>query len=492
MKQERWDVNRYVAPYLDIHAIRRIDGALEVDAPQGVFRLSCDDSSTMDGVLLPVLTGLRNPGNALWRAVREPLTADDQQLRPLLRELDHLGLIRDSVAADLGTKHEEIEVALRAWSSELGSSIAKMDKNATHIVEGLVQRLSDSRDEALCDVVEEPSFPILTLLLQARFLRESAPSVLDLLIAGLSAAVRRARAKDDAAWWIGLGPMSIWAEEDWSCGFVDISMVQRYLTVTYRLLHDAFSPGAPRRLRTPNRVAAEPLSGINFMLDLEGEVTRMLAELGTSPVVAAMEDNSLARRVVRAAFLQEYYITCRFIDCISPLLTRCFTPPLRDAVHRYFAEEMGHEKFELENCIRLGMTERQIATTEPLPLHVAFVDVLTNAARESPLSFFCASMFTEGLIGTNHSLVTLTQQAIPDDPALIAAIGGHVTVNDDADHRAVGRDWMSQVKVIQPRTQRWVYEWVGYLAELNWRMWDQLVQSCAIPADLNATEGSRG
>jgi hypothetical protein len=204
-----------------------------------------------------------------------------------------------------------------------------------------------------------------------------------------------------------------------------------------------------------------------------------------------MHDPVLAPQVVRAAFLQEYLVTCRFVECVAPLLSRRFAGPLRDAVHRYFAEEQGHETFERDNCLRLGVTENEVENAEPMPLHLAFVDIITTLARESPIAFFCASMFTEGVIGGEDSLMSLAQQAFPDDQPLLRAIGKHVAVNEHADHRGVGRDWMSHVPLVSPAMQAEVSEVAAYLAELNWRMWDQLVHTCAAGQGSRAQPGTR-
>ena len=63
---------------------------------------------------------------------------------------------------------------------------------------------------------------------------------------------------------------------------------------------------------------------------------------------------------------------------------------------------------------------------------------------------------------------------------LVHAIGEHVAINDDSDHRGIGRDWMSRIPVVTPGIQREASELIAYVTELNWRMWDQLVQSCAV------------
>lgn len=477
MTLERWSVHRYRMPHLHIQAIRRRDEALEVDAPRGVFRLACDGAGSIDDDLLPMLESLRDPHSPLWSAIgrRESSAVD---LAPMLRELDHLGLIRECGATGAGETQAAIESALRAWSAGLGRDIAAHGEPARRLVRQLAERLAALAGEPLAVTMSEPSFPVLTILLQARYLRADAPSVLGLLIVGLAAAERRARLGEHGAWWIGTGQLPSWAEQDWFSGLVEPRVVEHYLAAAGALVRDALGDGAQRRTR-PAAPDAAGQSGINFVLELEAEVARMLADLGTSAALSAVHDPDQAPRVVRAAFLQEYLVTCRFVECIAPLLSRRFAAPLRDSLHRYFAEEMGHELFERENCLRLGMTAQEIDDAVPMPLHLAFIDILTNLAREAPIAFFCASMFTEGFIGGEDSLMSLAQQALPDDPTLLRAIGAHVAVNDHADHRGVGRDWMSHVPLVAPRTQAEVREVVAFLTELNWRMWDQLVKACA-------------
>jgi len=256
---------------------------------------------------------------------------------------------------------------------------------------------------------------------------------------------------------------------------VDPTVVSQYLAAFDRLVRETFEPSAPRRTRS-TRITTRPLPGINFILDLEHEVTQHLARLGDHPALGAMTNTAMARRLIQEAFLQEYLVTCRFIDTIAPLLSKRFPDPLRESVHRYFAEEIGHETFERENCLRLGLTPQHIDDARPLLLHLAFVDILTVLARESPISFFCASMFTEGLIGSHDSLVSLALQALPNESELVRGISEHAELNEEIDHRGVGRDWMSRVLIVDETVQHEVSEMLAYLAELNWRMWQQLVR----------------
>jgi hypothetical protein len=445
-----------------------------------VFRLACDDAASFDRELLPMLQALRDPGSVHWRSIRRR-AADTAELLPVLRELDHLGLIRDAWPADTSRAHAVIDRAVRGWSAQLGHELAAGPAQAIAVVEQLADRLAEPRGQPGA-LLGEDNFFVLTLLLQARYLGGDAPAVLALLVAGLRAAVGRARLGETGAWWGGVTEMPGAADEDWSCGLVEPRVVRRYLAAAGRLVRDAIGPDAARRARSQS-APVEPLSGLNFMLDLEAELPRILAGLGPSPAFTTLATPALARGVIRSAFLQEYLITCRFAECIAPLLSRRFAEPLREAVHRYFAEETGHEAFEREYCVRLGFTDHELDRAEPLPLHLAFVDILAAFAGESPIAVFCASIFTHGPISTRHVLASLTMQAMPDEPLLVEAIGDHVPSDDDYGHRGIGRDWMSRVPLVTARIQREVGELIAYLAELNWRMWDQLVRSCAAERD---------
>lgn len=478
MTLERWSVYRYQLPQLDIQSIRRLDDVLEVDSRRGVFRLTCDNAASFDREILPMLDALRDPRSKLWSAVRRREAGTDD-LRSMLRELDQLGLIRDCGPADVSRTHAAIDHTVHAWSAELGRELAAGSAHAVVAVEQIADRLA-SPGVHRGAVLEEDNFFVLTMLLQARYLRVDVPAVLALLVAGLRAAVRRARLGETSAWWSGIGEMPATADEDWFCGLVGVRVVRRYLTCAGRLLRDAVVPEAARRVRS-RRTPVEPLSGINFMLDLEGEMPRILAELGPCPIFAVVHAPALARRVTRSAFLQEYLVTCRFAECVAPLLSRRFPEPLRDAVHRYFAEETGHEAFERDYCVRLGLTEGAIDAAEPLPLHLAFVDILIALASESPIALFCALMFTRGVICTRHMLASLVMRVMPDEELLVEAIGDHVSATEDTEHRSIGRDWMSNVPLVTARIQREVGDLIAYLAELNWRMWDQLVRSCGDP-----------
>ena len=92
-------------------------------------------------------------------------------------------------------------------------------------------------------------------------------------------------------------------------------------------------------------------------------------------------------------------------------------------------------------------------------------------------------MFTRAVICTRHTLASLVMRVMPDEELLVEAIGEPASTGEDAEHRSIGRDWMSNVPLVTARIQREVGDLITYLAELNWRMWDQLVRSCRADLD---------
>ena len=130
--------------------------------------------------------------------------------------------------------------------------------------------------------------------------------------------------------------------------------------------------------------------------------------------------------------------------------------------------------------------EQDIDEAEPQPLYLAFVDVLSALARETPIGWFCASLVTEGVSSTRHRLASLAMQVAPAEPMLLDAIGDRVLGDNGGDDGSIGRgcrDWMSRVPLVTSRVQREVGEWTAYMAELNWRRWEQLVRSCSAAPD---------
>lgn len=82
------------------------------------------------------------------------------------------------------------------------------------------------------------------------------------------------------------------------------------------------------------------------------------------------------------------------------------------------------------------------------------------------------------MVCTCHTLAALVMRVMPPAELLVEPIGDHSTAGEDAEHRSIGRDWMSNVPLVTVRTQRRVGDLIAYLAELSWHMWDQLVRSC--------------
>src|SRR5689334_10131479 len=188
---ERWSVHRYRLPRLNVDAIRQTGGAVEMDSARGTIVLTCEQGTPFDGQLISTLETLRDPRSELWATVRSHSLRSD--LLPLLKDLDHLGLICETSRADVASVHDGMARDVNRWAVELGRELALRGDAAITATAELMERLSADPFEPLATTLSHPSFYAVTLLLQARYLRENAPTVLHAVVEALQAAVAHGR-----------------------------------------------------------------------------------------------------------------------------------------------------------------------------------------------------------------------------------------------------------------------------------------------------------
>ncbi|NCQ92810.1 MAG: iron-containing redox enzyme family protein [Microcystis aeruginosa LG13-03] len=476
MSGKRWSVQKYRVPRLSIKEMRQ-DGSSVILKSQGEeCRLVCDDISNVDSDLLPTLRELSNPLSHLWQLIRDD-DSSIEGLNPLLQELDHLGLIRDgNFALDVARQNEIVKIFVFDWAMDLSRYIATQNKAGLELLEHLIEELSVCPERLPSLIHEETNFYSLTFLLQSSYLRQESPVTFWLLFEGLRACKQASQANSSYIEpELSLPPP--YATEIWSTGMFTLDDVRLNMETMGQLIRWALGENATRLCHS-SWIPLEDLAGVNFVISLESYVSQLMTKLGSSPVVTAIQDYTFARRIIKTAFLQEYHVTCHFIDCVAPLLSKQFPGALYNSIASYFLEEFGHERFERDNCLKLGYTDYDIDLSTPLPLHLAFINIMTLFARVSPVAFFCSSMFTEGIIGTRSSLVLLASQAMPEYPSLAQDIGEHTALNDEADHRGVGREWMSHILYVPKQLQVDVSEVISYFVEMNWRLWNHLVEAC--------------
>lgn len=217
---------------------------------------------------------------------------------------------------------------------------------------------------------------------------------------------------------------------------------------------------AAARLPAPHIDASALCCGLEFMRQAELLAREVLGDWGPNAYAIAMENihDRTAPLVVGAA-VEEFHVTRRLVEVIAPLLSRRLAPPLRAMMFRYYAEEVGHEALEGASCRALGVSGAALDQALPLPLNVAFVDVLTLLAGEDPLAAFASLMVVEGLFGETP------RASSPLEP------DAHDELNAALHHNSIARVAFEQVGAVAPGRQAAILRRLLFMLELSHRAW---------------------
>jgi hypothetical protein len=263
-------------------------------------------------------------------------------------------------------------------------------------------------------------------------------------------------------------------------GVYDLDDVASHLTCLGAFVVLACRSDAARRC-TPTRVAGA-LSGANLMLAAERACTAALAHLGPSRFVAEL-DAPAAGAIARGVFIEQYHTTRRFVEIITPLMAVRLQPRLREAVFRYYAEEVGHEVFELEACAAMGLDADAVRAATPLPYWVAYLEVFGELARTNPIAFLLSVLVTEGLPGAPNEVNSVLATRGLIGAALEDAVRRHEQVNVDLDHTSLPRRLMSLIDAVDADGANAALDELVFLVELNFRAWDMLADYYGDPAN---------
>lgn len=467
----RRGLTRYTRPYLALSEVLRQGETLELRGTfGGEARLTTDASNHTH--LLSLVSALRDPCSDEWRALTGGAAekTDAEGAMALVQQLDAHGLIAEAEVPDVEQARTRVERAYR----DAVAVLARVDPETLRGAAEAVRDAPIAIRKVLGSGAQGASANFYTqaLAVQATYLCQQAPVSAWLAAAALDGALRGEQRF----------PHPVHGEEDspgaeaWSAGLFSAEEVARDLAAFCELIRRSRGSDALRRMRLELPVAPSRQAGSNFILALEHAVGRALAREKRHPSDYVPPGREGA--FLRVAFLQEYHVTVRFTTCIAPLIAKQLPMGLTRALERYFSEEIGHERFELSNCLRLGLSEAQVLASTPLPLHRVFVDCLIAAASQSPVVCFCSTLFTEGLVGTSTSLLDFVQSsAEADESALKRELSRHVGLNDSLNHRYVGREWMSFVPSIDARLAALTADWVSFLLEFNLRMWSDVADA---------------
>lgn len=217
-------------------------------------------------------------------------------------------------------------------------------------------------------------------------------------------------------------------------------------------------------------------SGINFALLSEQFSRDYSVSLGESQFLSALQKSENHRLLAPACYIQEYYVNYRFTETITPMISKRLKNTLRDAFAKYYDEEVGHEFFELETCMNLGVKKEYLETHLPLPLTQVFCDAYTYLSFQDPLSYFTSVMVTEGIPG-EPSLINeiLTHSATLQD-SFNDSSKEHEQLNVELGHQYLSRKFLSKIRSIDNSEQKKALHILAWMLELNHRAWEELYQ----------------
>src|SRR5262249_14368619 len=140
---------------------------------------------------------------------------------------------------------------------------------------------------------------------------------------------------------------------------------------------------------------------------------------------------------------------------------------------RYYDEEVGHERFERDTCLSLGVQQSELDETLPLPLHTAFVDTFTLCAMQEPVAYLLSIFVTEGLFGA-PSDVNVRLADLVDSVRFREVSRRHEHLNDELNHPSLTRLALNDIHSVDSSLMRRAIQFLRYFVELNWRAWDDL------------------
>lgn len=465
-----WTFQRFAQPRLRADAVEHASGAIvSLRSGTQTYRLAFDDDqaaaqiaadlNTLSDSAAPLWTTLRDstPGSS-WHVLGTFLDthsligeAHDGAAHALAQQAER---IRNCVEGTIGAVFKDVSAERRVLAARHAEDLLR-GLNRAAAVGPLFEPGGDPFDAAV-----QPNFFLALLSAELEYFRRSSPPTLAAaemlfrLIAGDEGAASR--------------PDQILSE---AAGLYDERDLASHLWLVGRALAMSTGEDAARFVTAPIPAPAL-VSGLEFMRQTELLTRETLDRWGENPYLTAINklDGSYSP-LVAGPFIEQYHVTTRFVEIIAPLLSVRLAAPLRTNMFRYYSEEYGHEALESTTCQALGVAEAALRKTLPLPLHFAFVDVLTLLAGLDPISSFAAIMVIEGIFGEPPKMSLRLIAAARQNEAFRHVSGDHEELNETLNHNSISRDMFACVAAVSPARQAITMRRILFMLELNHRAW---------------------
>lgn len=486
-----WFLDQFKQPRLALdaaHILARDDADLMLDDDEMELQMTLASAQERDGVLHG-LRALCQPAQEAWRDLRSLPPA-----HPLANVVDALyvaGYVEETAqpparaqlqSAWRRTVQHYVDLLARHAATLAPDRHARFTAHLQLLL-GEVRRLlrTGPGTTAAPDPVLPPplwsndNFYVLTMQIQLRYAHRNNAlglalihQLLCLLEHGLGLA---AAAPDEAALAAPLEAylVNVYHDRD----------AEACLYAFTEFLQAATTPAAARACLAESAPPAS-MAGINFALGSEDYARACSAMLGESRFFAALQDPANHLLMAPACYLQEYFVNYRFVETITPMITKRLTPRLKEMFWRYYSEEIGHEQFELETCRQLGIDTAYIASHLPLPLTQAFCDSFSYLSECEEIGYLTSVMVTEGMPGDP----SLINQILSHSPVLAQTFNSaslaHEELNQELAHQFLSRIFLSQIPSVDPATQARALSILSYMIELNFRAWEDLHQRVVV------------
>lgn len=458
---EAWTLDRYSRPRLAQDTDIRVRGCTIELVRGGYQRAITVDAADAVDEMVSGIEGLRDPAHGLWSDIAASGPKD--AWRHLAQKLDEWSFVED--ADDNG--------AVSASNDALGAIAAIVDEAALHVCERTPRHLRPGLAAQAAQwlrLVETDSLDARGGWTDPNLYRA---------IGRLS--IARLRRSHPAAFEAATGMLSVLAglpdptpPSPATC-FAD-DQLRAHMNALADFFCRSFGPMAGRRC-TAQRASKRPISGTAFARMAEHAMRAHAQSLGRGRFAEALEDLPSAHHPLAiGCHVEEYHVTRRFVEMITPLMHCDLNAPLRALVFRYFAEEVGHESFERATCASLGIGADQLDCACPLPLHLAFVDVFAMLAALHPVAFLAAVPITEGLLGEASPINARLDEFVPVGAAEREVFHRHEKLNLELNHASIARLALDMVTAIPPDIQQQALDGLALAFELNFRAWEGLVE----------------
>lgn len=465
---EAWSIDRYRDPLLAIDQIRLLDRKVLLERRSECYEVEVQ-GGTSPQVALSALQSFRSAGSPQWHAVRRDV---QNPWRPMLTQLDQLGLVIESDLDIASRRSQDVE-----YLEEACLASARWIRAA----EGLASRVAFARN---AHAVMKQALKLLEGRQNSNVLRHTDNFYLDVLgrlfrhwsydarLSLATAARALAEAFPRAAEAPRLKGIANKLIEEGAGGILEPRDARMHLaTMSTCLFMSASSESG--RICTFQSYDDAWQSGTNLMIRAEHAAAAALEELGLSPFHDALLKGQISRDVAAGIYVEQFHLSRRFVEILGPIMCQRLRCGLRELVFQYYAEEVGHESFEKQAALSLGVTEDELNKSLPLPLFAAYIDLLTDMARTNPVSLLVCILVTEGFPGTRTPINDALKRAglAPSDESVTE----HENVNVNLHHSTIPRLLLAEIPAIDPASQRTALADLVMMIELNHRAWQMLL-----------------